>query len=138
MPSPVISPDDDNLRAFWAKRIICSVTLLRPDGRMHVTPMGIVLDGDIAWGITNGSSFKARIVGQGATPVAICQIDGRYWSTLYGTASLRTDEASIATAVASYAGRYRTPRENPDRVAIHIEIDRMTGNIPALDAGGAS
>jgi hypothetical protein len=33
----------------------------------------------------------------------------------------------VAAAVAAYAARYRTPSENPDRVAIEIAVDRILG-----------
>ncbi len=61
--------------------------------------------------------------------MAVCQVDGRRWSTLEGTAEVREDADSVAEAVRRYAERYRTPRENPDRVALRIDITRVIGNI---------
>lgn len=41
---------------------------------------------------------------------------------------IRTDEASVAEAVARYAERYgRTPSPNPDRVVMEITLDRAMG-----------
>lgn len=130
MGSHALSLEDDSVRAFWQERILCSVTLLRPDGLPHVTPMGIALGDGCAWGITNRSSVKARLA---RTPgaIAVCQVDRGRWSTMYGTATLRTDPESVAVAVEAYAARYRQPRPNPDRVAIHIEIERVTGRVAA-------
>ena len=89
-------------------------------------PVGVVLDHDqrCAWVITNGASVKARHLATPA-PVAACQVDGRRWSTLEGTAVVRADEASVARAVERYAGRYRQPRPNPERVALRIEVSRI-------------
>jgi hypothetical protein len=57
--------------------------------------------------------------------VAVCQVDGRRWATLEGTAVVRSDPASVARAVDLYAARYRRPRENPTRVAIRISVERV-------------
>ena len=125
---------------FWAERHLCTVSTLRPDGSPHVVPMGIVLDpggaadaGDpadpVAWGITSGSSQKVANLRRGVDPrVAVCQVDGRRWSTLEGVAEVRADEESVAEAVRRYAERYRQPRENPARVALRIRITRVLGN----------
>lgn len=130
-----LSLTDPAAEEFWRERHLCAVTLVRPDGTPHVTPMGIALGTTpgTAWAITSRTSLKARLLGTDG-PIAACQVDGRRWSTLHGNASLRTDPESIAEAVAAYAARYRTPRENPDRVAIHIAITRVVGSL-GLAAG---
>jgi len=74
--------------------------------------------------ITSRESRKARNLG-GSGHVAACQVDGRRWSTLEGRAAVLTDAASVRRAETMYAARYRTPRENPARVAIRIEVDRI-------------
>ena len=117
---------------FWRERHLCTVTTLRKDGSPHVIPMGIVVDAEngVAWGITSRTSQKVANLRSGGDPrVAVCQVDGRRWSTLEGTAEVREDAASVAEAVRRYAERYRTPRENPDRVALRIDITRVIGNI---------
>jgi len=126
-----LSLSDPEIAGFWRERHLCAVTLVRPDGIPHVTPMGVALGRtpDTAWAITSRTSLKARLLASDG-PIAACQVDGRRWATLHGTASLRTDPESVAEAVAAYAARYRTPRENPDRVAIHIAITRLVGSPP--------
>lgn len=117
---------------FWRERHLCTVTTLRSDGSPHVVPMGIVVDVEngTAWGITSRTSQKVANLRAGADPrVAVCQVDGRRWSTVEGTAEVRDDEASVAEAVRRYAGRYRQPRENPDRVALRISITSVIGNV---------
>jgi len=118
--------------AFWRERHLCTVTTLRRDGSPHVVPMGIVLDVEqgLAWGITSGSSQKVANLRSGSDPrVAVCQVDGRRWSTVEGTAEVLDDEASVAEAVRRYAERYRQPRENPARVALRIQITAVIGNV---------
>ncbi|HEY0401270.1 MAG TPA: acyltransferase, partial [Blastococcus sp.] len=77
--------------------------------------------------ITSGSSAKARHVRDGQQRVAVCQVEGRRWVTLEGTAVVCEDPAAVADAVERYARRYRQPRENPARVAIEITVDRILG-----------
>ncbi|MBG0823581.1 TIGR03618 family F420-dependent PPOX class oxidoreductase [Planomonospora sp. ID91781] len=127
----------EGFRAFWRERHLCTLTTLRPDGTPHVVPVGVTLDADagVARVITSGSSRKARHVpdageaaGEGV-PVAVCQVDGRRWSTLEGRAVVRRDPGSVADAERRYAERYRTPRENPARVVIEIRVTRVMGNV---------
>jgi hypothetical protein len=78
--------------------------------------------------IASGSSAKVRHVRAGQGRVAVCQVDGRRWITLEGSAVVRDDPAAVADAVARYAVRYRQPRENPARVVLEISVDRVLGN----------
>jgi PPOX class probable F420-dependent enzyme len=114
------------LLEFWTERHLCTLTTLRRDGRPHVTPVGVALDLEqrCAWVITSGSSLKARLAA--ADPrVAACQVDGRHWSTLEGTAHVLSDAESVRRAEEQYAARYRTPRPNPERVALRIDVERF-------------
>ena len=117
---------------FWRERHLCTVTTLRRDGSPHVVPMGIVVDVDhgVAWGITSGTSQMGVNLRTGGDPrVAVCQVDGRRWSTIEGVAEVRGDAESVAEAVRRYAERYRQPGENPERVAIRIRITSAIGNV---------
>ena len=117
---------------FWRERHLCSVTTLRRDGSPHVVPMGIVIDPEhnSAWGITSGTSQKVANLRTGNDPrVAVCQVDGRRWSTIEGTAEVLDDSDSVAEAVRRYAQRYRQPRANPQRVAVRITITSVIGNV---------
>ena len=117
---------------FWRERHLCSVTTLRRDGSPHVVPMGVVVDAEnaTAWAITSRTSQKVANLRSGSDArVAVCQVDGRRWSTIEGTAEVRDDAESVAEAVRRYAERYRQPRENPDRVAIRITITSAIGNV---------
>jgi PPOX class probable F420-dependent enzyme len=118
------------LREFLAERHLATLTTLRADGSPHVVPVGVTFDPDTrtARVITSGRSAKARHVRQGQIRVAVCQVDGRRWVTLEGTAVVRDDAASVAEAETRYAVRYRQPRENPERVVIEISVDRILGS----------
>lgn len=120
----------DELVAFWRERHLCTVSTLRDDGSPHVVPMGVVLDAEarVAWGITARASQKVANLRRNPT-VAVCQVDGRRWSTLEGQAEVREDAASVAEAVRRYAERYRPPRENSNRVAIRVELTGVIGNV---------
>ena len=37
----------DEMLAFWVERHLCTVTTLRADGRPHVVPLGVALDGGL-------------------------------------------------------------------------------------------
>ena len=131
MRDHTIDPHDPALREFWSERHLCTVTFIKPDGRPHVIPMGVVLSDDpgTAWAITSRDSFKARLL-HAPGPIAVCQVDGARWSTLQGTATVLADEASVAGAVRMYSSRYRPPRANPDRVAIRMTVEKIIGSIP--------
>ena len=118
------------LLEFLTERHLATLTTLRADGSPHVVPVGVTYDAAsrTARVITSGSSAKARHVGSGQQRVAVCQVDGRRWVTLEGTAVVRDDPASVTEAERRYAVRYRQPRENPARVVLEISVDRILGN----------
>jgi len=118
------------LLEFLAERHLATLTTLRRDGSPHVVPVGVTYDAATrtARVITSGTSAKAGHVRSGQQRVAVCQVDGRRWLTLEGTAQVRDDPASVADAERRYAVRYRQPRENPARVVLEISVDRILGN----------
>jgi PPOX class probable F420-dependent enzyme len=118
------------LLEFLTERHLATLTTLRADGSPHVVPVGVTYDAATrtARVITSGTSAKARHVRDGQARAAVCQVDGRRWVTLEGTAVVRDDAVSVTDAVARYAVRYRQPRENPARVVIEISVDRILGN----------
>jgi len=125
-----IDPADPgpDVLAFLTERHLATLTTLRPDGSPHVVPVGVTYDAATrtARVITSGTSAKARHLRDGGR-AAVCQLDGRRWLTLEGTAVVRDDAAAVADAVERYAVRYRQPRQNPARVVIEISVDRILG-----------
>ncbi|GGK91228.1 pyridoxamine 5'-phosphate oxidase family protein [Mangrovihabitans endophyticus] len=132
----MIALDAAGLRAFWAERHLCTLTTLRRDGSPHVTAVGATLDAPagLLRVICSATSAKARHVRAGQHRVAVCQVDGRRWSTVEGTAVVRDDPQSVAEAERRYAQRYRTPRPNPSRVVIEVRVTRVLGSA-GLDSG---
>jgi F420H(2)-dependent biliverdin reductase len=118
------------LLELLTERHLATLTTLRADGSPHVVPVGVTFDAATATArvITSGTSAKARHVRAGQQRVAVCQVDGRRWITLEGTAVVRDDRASVAEAEERYARRYRQPRENPARVVLEISVDRVLGH----------
>jgi hypothetical protein len=74
--------------------------------------------------ITNGPSQKVLNVRRDGR-ASVCQVDGARWITLAGTARILEEPDAVADAVERYAGRYRQPRENPQRVVIAIDVERV-------------
>lgn len=121
----------DAFAAFWQERHLCTLSTARPEGPPHVVPVGATLDLDsgIARVITSGTSYKARLIGGQDAQVALCQVDGRRWSTLEGRAVLRTEPEQVADAERRYAARYKPPRVNPSRVVVEIQVTHVLGNV---------
>ncbi len=126
MTSPELATDPE----FWTERHLATLTTLRPDGTPHVAPVGVTFDPStrVARVISSRGSKKVRNVLSGQSRVAVCQVDGRRWATLEGTAVVRDEAEAVADAVARYAARYKQPRPNPERVVIEIAVTRVLGN----------
>ncbi len=126
-----LDPADPDVVAFWRERHLCTLTTLRADGSPHVVPVGTTFDADTmtARVITRDQSVKVRNISDGSSRVAVCQVDGRRWSTLEGMARVTRDADEVADAVARYAERYRQPRPNPERVAVVIDVTRLLGHL---------
>lgn len=119
------------VRAFLAERHLATLTTLRADGSPHVVAVGFTWDDDarLVRVITSGASVKARNAARGGR-AAVCQVDGRRWLTLEGTVTVSAEPDDVRDAEQRYAGRYRQPRENPQRVAVVIAVDRVLGSVP--------
>jgi len=140
--SGVVLLQDAALREFWAERHLCTLTTLRADGSPHVVAVGATLDAGagLARVISSGTSAHVRHIRRGQSRVAVCQVDGARWTTVEGVAVVRDDPEAVAEAVRRYAERYRTPRPNPARVAIEIQVTRVLGSsrfrhTPAVTSG---
>jgi PPOX class probable F420-dependent enzyme len=129
----VLSTKGDAFAEFWREWHLSTLTTVRPDGTLHVVPVGVTLDFDagLARIITDGGSVKARrIRAAGKANVAVCQVDRGRWSTLEGIVTVNDDPQAVADAVRRYEQRYgRAPRPNPTRVALEITVTRVLGNV---------
>lgn len=119
--------------AFVTERHLATLSTLRPDGSPHVVPVGFTWDAERGRVrvTTKVTSVKARHVADAGHPVraAVCQVDGRRWLTLEGEITLSRDPDEIAEAVAAYAVRYRPRPFQPERVVLHLAVDRVLGSV---------
>jgi F420H(2)-dependent biliverdin reductase len=115
---------------FLTVRHLATLTTLRPDGRPHVVPVGFTWDPatSTARVITSHGSRKARNARAGC-PAVLCQVDGRHWLSLEGTARVLDDAAAVSDAEERYAARYRQPRPNLERVVLAIDVQSILGNL---------
>ncbi|GAA1846761.1 TIGR03618 family F420-dependent PPOX class oxidoreductase [Pseudonocardia ailaonensis] len=127
-----LGPDvvSDEFRAFWTDRRLGTLVTLRTDGTPHVVPVGVTVDVEegVARVICRGGSQKARNAAATGRAV-VSQVEGRYWSSLEGSAVVRDDPGSVRDAEERYTQRYQVPRENPERVVIEIRVDRVLGMV---------
>lgn len=113
---------------FLAERHLATLTTMRADGTAHVVPIGFSWDGECGIARIITSRRSRKVAHLAASPrVALCQVDGGRWLTLEGVADVTDDPERVAEAVRRYAERYRTPRPNPDRVAVEVTVDRVLG-----------
>ena len=136
LPPVALDPHDLPPAAleFLRERHLATLTTLRPDGSPHVVPVGFTFDLGTATVrvITSGASRKARNVRDGSRAV-VAQVDGRRWLALEGPGRLLTAAEEVADAERRYAERYRTPRPNPQRVVVVVDVDRVLGSVPPWD-----
>ncbi len=62
----------------------------------------------------------------------LSQVDGARWLSLEGRASVNREVDAVRDAELRYAQRYRTPRVNPRRVVIEVQIERVLGSSDLL------
>ncbi|BAV41396.1 F420-dependent biliverdin reductase [Mycobacterium ulcerans] len=122
--------------AFLSERHLAMLTTLRADNSPHVVAVGFTFDPHthIARVITTSGSQKAVNADRGGIAV-LSQVDGARWLSLEGNALVNNDLDAVRDAELRYAQRYRTPRPNPRRVVIEVEIQRVLGSSSLLDRG---
>jgi F420H(2)-dependent biliverdin reductase len=119
--------------AFLTERHLAMLTTLRTDNTPHVVAVGFTFDPKthIARVITTGGSQKAVNAERGGVAV-LSQVDGARWLSLEGRASVNSEVDAVRDAELRYAQRYRTPRVNPRRVVIEVQIERVLGSSDLL------
>ncbi len=122
--------------AFVTERHLATFSTVRSTGVPHVVPVAFTWDAarGRARITTRSTSVKARRVARGGPhgepiPAALCQADGRRWMTLEGTVTVSADPADVAEAVERYAERYRVLGEQPLRVVLHVQVERVLGSV---------
>jgi PPOX class probable F420-dependent enzyme len=119
----------DEVLTFLAERHLATLTNVRANGTPHVVPVGFTYEPAtrLARVITSGPSVKAKLAGRDGAVGALCQVDRARWLTLSGRLHVERDPEVVADAERRYAERYRTPRVNPLRVVLVMEVDRIMG-----------
>lgn len=112
---------------FVRERHLATLATLAPWGGIHSVPVGFTLHDGVVRIISSGGSQKVRNIRRDGT-ATVTQFDGARWVTFQGRGTVHDDPEEVALAVALYAGRYRQPRVNPLRVAIHIVPSRLMGS----------
>ncbi|HUG32774.1 MAG TPA: TIGR03618 family F420-dependent PPOX class oxidoreductase [Acidimicrobiia bacterium] len=120
----------DTEKTFLSERHLGTLTTMRPNGSPHVVAIAFAYDPDagLVRIISSDNTQKVRN-SEKQGRAAVCQVDGPRWLTLEGKARVVRDPEGVATAVRAFEKRYRPARENPDRVAIEISVDRWMGRI---------
>lgn len=113
--------------AFVRERHIGMLSTMARWGGIHSVPVGFTLHEGVLRVITSRGSQKVRNVLRDGT-ATISQVDGARWLAFPATATVHDDPDEVALAVALYAERYRRPRVNPARVAIHLVPTRLMGS----------
>ncbi|MDT5009315.1 MAG: hypothetical protein QOH57_932 [Mycobacterium sp.] len=137
MANPSTTRLTSDALAFLTERHLAMMTTLRVDNSPHVVAVGFTFDPTthIARVITSGGSQKAVNAERSGVAV-LSQVDGARWLSLEGRSRVNTDPEAIRDAELRYAQRYRTPRENPKRVVIEVQIERVLGSSDLLDRTG--
>jgi PPOX class probable F420-dependent enzyme len=119
--------------AFLTERHLAMLTTLRADNSPHVVAVGFTFDPKthIARVITSGGSQKAVNAERGGVAV-LSQVDGARWLSLEGPAGVNSEVDAVRDAELRYAQRYRTPRVNPRRVVIEVQVERVLGSSDLL------
>lgn len=109
----------------------CTLSTVRADGSVHVTPVRFTWDTDsgLARVMTVGGRAKTRnIQHREGSRAVVCQVSGPRWISLEGVAAVSADPERVAEGVRRYAKRYWSPPPPfPGMVVIEITVDRYLG-----------
>lgn len=115
------------LHQFLTERHLATIVTLRADGSPHAVPVGFTYADGVARVITSAGSVKVANMLRDQR-VSLTQLDGARWVTLSGLAVVSNDASRVAAAVQAYTQRYQAPRDNPSRVVVEIEVQRIVCN----------
>ncbi|MCS5497467.1 TIGR03618 family F420-dependent PPOX class oxidoreductase [Cnuibacter physcomitrellae] len=122
----------DEGRTFLEDYHLATLSTMAPWGGIHVVAVGFTLGADgVVRIITNAGSQKVRNILRDPT-ATVAQVEKARWLSIQGIASVHDDPDEVATAVDLYSRRYRPPRPNPERVALHIRPTRILASAGLL------
>ena len=123
-PVPPLTADG---RRFLSDRHLATLSTVGPRQDLHVVAVGFTYIDGVVRVITSGGSQKVRNIERDER-ATVAQVSGREWLSIAGRAVIERDADAVALAVRLYADRYRQPRENPTRVVIRIDPERVLGS----------
>ena len=113
---------------FINERHLSILTLVRPDGRPHSTPVGFMWDNEseevniITW----SGSLKTRLLEKENLVGSVAQVDGGRWVTFEGVCSVSSNPDGCEDAIARYAKRYSPPKDRgADRRVIVMTVSQV-------------
>ncbi len=113
---------------FINERHLAILTLVRPDGRPHSTPVGFMWDNEseevkiITW----SGSLKTRLLEKENLVGSVAQVDGGRWVTFEGVCSVSSNPDVCEDAIARYAKRYSPPKDRgADRRVIVMTVSQV-------------
>jgi PPOX class probable F420-dependent enzyme len=112
--------------SFLQERHLGTLTTMRADGTPHVVAIAFTYSDGVVTIISSDRTQKVVNVEQ-TQRASVCQVDGRRWLTLEGNAAVARDPESVTYGEREFEKRYRPVRENPQRVVIRFEVDRILG-----------
>lgn len=117
---------DDGL-AFLSEYHLATLSTLGKTGRVHAVPVGFTYESGVVRVI--GSRGTQKFVNaERSGRASICSVDGGRWISFEGPATVTDAPDVVAHAVELYAGRYRQPRVNPERVVLELRVERVLGS----------
>lgn len=128
MSAPPLPDPGESFEIFVTERHLATLTLVRPDGRPHTTPVGFTWSRlqSVVRVITWSGSAKARMLSEGPLQASVCQVDGGRWLTIEGVAEVSADPEVCEEAVSAYATRYRPPKDRgADRRVILVKAQKI-------------
>jgi PPOX class probable F420-dependent enzyme len=117
----------DAAQEFLSEYHLATLSTLDGSGRIHSVPVGLTYLDGVVRVIGSGGSQKF-VNAERSGRASVNTVDGRRWISFEGPARVRTDDESVALAVALYAARYRQPRPNPQRVVLELTVERVLGS----------
>lgn len=112
---------------FLAEYHLATLSTLGRRDRVHAVPVGFTFEDGIVRVIGTRGSQKF-LNAQRSGRAAVCSVDRARWISFEGPVVVTDDPDAVAHAVALYAGRYRQPRVNPERVVLELTVDRVLGS----------
>ena len=113
---------------FINERHLAILTLVRPDGRPHSTPVGFMWDNksEEVKIITWSGSLKTRLLEKENLVGSVAQVDGGRWVTFEGVCSVSSNPDVCEDAIARYAKRYSPPKDRgADRRVIVMTVSQV-------------